>query len=322
MQREATGIAVVGPTASGKSDLALRLARPRGAEIVNFDSVQVYRGFDIGSAKLPEGERMGIPHHLIDHVQTDEEYSAGRFAREARAVLARMRSRGVMPVLVGGTGLYLEALLKGLFLNPGRSPRLRARLQGIVEKQGSLHLWRILARLDSRAAKTIHQNDTHKLVRAIEVCLLGKRPMTDQWRDSRDGLAGYRFLILGLNPIRESLYARIDARAAQMFEQGLVDEVRGLLAAGIPRTARPFGSLGYAQCLQYVDGNCTLNEAVDSTAQQTRRYAKRQLTWFRRRTPEARWFDAFGNSDQAGPWAEGEVQRWERRYGGAGAEST
>ena len=322
MQQDATGIAVVGPTASGKSDLALRLAGCRNAEIVNFDSVQVYRAFDIGSAKLTEGERMGIPHHLIDHVQADEAYSAGRFAREARAVLARMRSRGAMPLLVGGTGLYLEALLKGLFQNPGRSPQLRARLQGIAEKRGRRHLWRILGRFDSRAAETIHQNDTHKLVRAIEVCLLGRRPMTDQWRDSREGLAGYRFLILGLNPSRERLYARIDARAALMFERGLVEEVRGLLDAGVPRTARPFGSLGYAQCLQYVDGKCTLKEAVESTARQTRRYAKRQLTWFRRRTPEVRWFDAFGNSDQAGPWAEGEIRQWERRHGGAEAEGT
>ena len=315
MPQPAPAVAVVGPTASGKSDLALRLAQQFGGEIVNFDSVQVYRGFDIGTAKTPPLERLSIPHHLIDHVEPDQDYSAGQFARDARGVLSELGRRQVIPVLAGGTGLYLEALLKGLFRGPARSPELRERLQRAARNRPGGYLWRILAKLDHKAARAIHRNDTPKLVRAIEVCLLGKRPMTAQWQDSGKPLRGYSVLKLGLEPPREELYAKIDARASQMFEEGLVDEVRSLLRSGVPRTARPFGALGYAQCLKYLDGACSLEAAVASTSQQTRRYAKRQLTWFRRRTPGVRWLRAFGASDSAGRCAENEFLTWAQGNG-------
>lgn len=308
--RNAPGIAVVGPTASGKSDLALRLAHRFGGEIVNFDSVQVYSGFDIGTAKTPPAERLSIRHHLIDHVEPDQDYSAGQFARDARRVLSDLRGRGVLPVLAGGTGLYLEAVLKGLFRDPGRSPELRERLRRTARSRPEGYLWRILEKLDPVAARAIHPHDTPKLERAIEVCVLGKRPMTEQWRDSRNPLPGYSVLQLGLEPPREELYAKINARAAQMFGEGLVDEVRSLLRRGVPRSARPFGALGYAQCLQYLDGACSLEDAVTSTSLRTRQYAKRQLTWFRRRAPEVRWVRAFGASDAASSWAQNEFRRW------------
>lgn len=317
MPQDALGIAIVGPTASGKSDLALRLARRFGGEIVNFDSVQVYKGFDIGTAKPLPAERLAVRHHLIDHVEPDQYYSAGQFARDARAVLSEMRGRSVIPVLAGGTGLYLEAATKGLFRGPGKSPELRERLRRTAESRPEGYLRRILAKLDPKAARAIHAHDTPKLVRAIEVCLLGRRPMTEQWRDSRKPLPAYSILTLGLEPPRQALYAKIDTRAAWMFDTGLVDEVRSLLRSGIPRSSRPFGALGYAQCLRYLDGSCSLQDAVASTSLRTRQYAKRQLTWFRRRTPEVRWIRAFGSSQDAWKRAQNEFLAWARD----GAES-
>lgn len=301
---------MVGPTASGKSGLAVRLAARFGGEVVSFDSVQVYRHFDIGTAKIPLAERQGIPHHLLDHVEPGHAYSAGEFARDARAVLGRLLARDRMPVLAGGTGLYLEALVRGLFRGPQRDPALRERLQRRVEGKPEGYLWRILTRLDAEAARAIHRNDTPKLIRAIEVSLLGGRPMTQQWRVAGAQLQSHHLITLGLDPPRETLYQRIDRRAAQMFAGGLVGEVQGLLERGIPRAAPPFGSLGYAQCLQYLDGGCSLDDAVESTARHTRRYAKRQLTWFRNRTPGVRWWRGFGNTDSAAGWAESEFVAW------------
>lgn len=303
-------IVVVGPTASGKSELALCLAARLGGEVVNFDSVQVYRHFEIGTAKTPPNRRRGIPHHLLDHVEPGHAYSAGDFARDARAVLDRLHESNRLPVLAGGSGLYLEALLKGLFRGPARDPLLRERLRLRTKSKPAGHLWRILARLDPRAAGSIHRNDTPKLIRAIEVSLLGGRPMTEQWRDHGEPLHGYRVLTLGLDPPRDALYERIDRRAATMFCEGLADEARSLLQRGVPRSARAFGSLGYAQCLRHLDGRCSLDEAVESTAQQTRQYAKRQLTWFRHRTREVRWWHGFGDTDEAAEWAASKCTEW------------
>ena len=307
-------VAVVGPTASGKSEMAIRLAERFGGEVVNFDSVQVYRHFDIGTAKTPLNRRRGIPHHLVGHIEPDRAYSAGEFALDARSLLERLDARGRLPVLAGGTGLYLEALLRGLFRGPKENPALRERLRQKAESRPEGYLWRILSKLDPQAAESIHRNDTPKLVRAIEVSLLGGRPMTQQWEDSGVPLRGHRVLALGLEPPREALYARIDRRADLMFSEGLVEEARCLLQRGIPRTARAFGSLGYAQCLRYLDGGFSLPEAIESTARQTRRYAKRQLTWFRRRTPDVRWWQGFGDSNEAGEWAEGEFDEWLRTH--------
>ena len=303
-------IAVVGPTASGKSELALGLAARFGGEVVNFDSVQVYRRFEIGTAKTPPERRRGIPHHLLDHVEPNDSYSAGDYARDARALLGQLQSRSRLPVLAGGTGLYLEALLRGLFRGPTRDPVLRERLRLRAETRPAGHLWRILTKLDPSAAESIHRNDTPKLVRAIEVSLLGGRPMTQQWEDSGEPLRGYRVLALGLNPPRDALYERIDQRAATMFAEGLVEETRCLLQHGIPRSARAFGSLGYAQCLRHLDGLCSQEEAEESTVRQTRRYAKRQLTWFRHRTPGVRWWPGFGDTAGAAEWAAGEFADW------------
>ena len=310
MQATSPCIAVVGPTASGKSGLALELAERFRAEIVNFDSVQVYRQFDIGTAKTPDAERRGIPHHLVDHVAPADGYSAGDYARDAREVLGRLRDRGILPMLVGGTGLYLEALVKGLFHGPKRDPALRKRLDRTAETRPAGYLWRVLERLDRTAAAAIHPHDVPKLVRAIEVSLVGSRPITEQWQETAEPLQGFRMLTLGLDPSRELLYARINSRARKMFAAGLAEEVEGLLRSGVPRSARPFGALGYAQCVRYLDGKCSQEEAIESTAAQTRQYAKRQLTWFRRRTPDVRWVRDFGDSPEAIVQAADLVDGW------------
>lgn len=310
MPRESPSVVLIGPTAAGKSELALRLAERFKAEIVNYDSVQVYRGFDIGAAKTPPSERRGVPHHLIDHVEPTDAYSAGEYVRDARALLARMRADGRLPLLAGGTGFYLEALLQGLFPGPGKDRSLRDRLRRSAGRRPAGHLWLLLNRLDPDAAAAIHRNDEAKLIRAIEVTLLGGQPMTRQWRASREPLADYRVLTLGLDPPRQALYERIEARTRAMFADGLVAEVQRLLAKGVPRTARPFGSLGYAQCVRYLEGRCRLEEAVESTALQTRRYAKRQMTWFRHRTPNAQWRQAFGDSDETFRWAVAGIEAW------------
>lgn len=301
-------IAVVGPTASGKTALALALAERFAAEIVNCDAVQIYRGFDIGSAKLPPAERRGIPHHLLDAIDPQAVFTAGDYAREARAVLERLRKAGKVAVLAGGAGLYFSALARGLFAGPTRDAALRKRLERTAAAKPAGYLNRLLARLDPEAAARIHPNDTPKLIRAVEVSLRAGRPMSEQWRKGGEALAGYNLLLLGLSPARESLYARIDARAAAMFEQGLIDEVEGLLASGVGRGARAFGSLGYAQCLDCLDGKLSLSEAVEAAARATRRYAKRQLTWFRRREPETHWFEGFGDTPEAEAWAFEKVQ--------------
>ena len=312
MRAKSPCIAIVGPTASGKSDLALALAERFRGEIVNFDSVQVYRRFDVGTAKTPRAARRGIPHHLVDHVAPAGAYSAGAYARDARAVLQQLRDRGVLPVLAGGTGLYLEALVKGLFRGPQRDPALRERLQRTAETRPAGYLRRVLERLDRRAAASIHPHDTPKLIRAIEVSLVGSRPITEQWQETDEPLRGFRMLTLGLDPPRDALRARVESRARKMFAAGLVEEVQGLLRSGVPRSARPFGALGYAQCVRYLDGECSREEAIESTAVQTRQYAKRQMTWFRRRTPDVRWIQAFGDTPETVAQAADLVDSWLR----------
>jgi tRNA dimethylallyltransferase len=271
----------VGPTGSGKSDLALRIALVVGGEIVNCDSLQVYRGFNIGTAKVPAAERQGIPHHLIDVIEPAQLFTAGDYARLAEAVLREIAGRGRIPVLAGGTGFYLRALLDGLFPGPSRDETLRARLVRREESRtGSLH--RILKRLDPAAAARIHPNDKNKTMRALEVRLIEGRPLSSLFERGRAPLTGFRPIKLGLDPPRELLYARLNARTSAIFERGLVDEVRQLLAAGVSRGAKPFESLGYKQALQVVEGSLTLEQALESAQLETRRYAKRQITWFRK----------------------------------------
>ncbi len=287
-------VATVGPTGSGKSDLGIRIAREFGGEVVNCDSLQVYRYFDIGTAKMPERERGGIPHHLLDIINPDEVFTAGDYARVGRAVLADITGRRRLPVVVGGTGFYLRALLEGLFPGPERNEVLRSRLAGREARYpGWLH--RLLNRCDPASAAKIHPADVQKLVRACEVLLLTHRPLTELF-ERRDALEGYRTLKLGIDPPREALYERLNARCARMFDEGLIDEVRGILARGYSETVKPLESHGYKQALQLLKGELDLHQAVDDAQRNTRRYAKRQWTWFRR-DPEVVWLKGFGQDE-------------------------
>ena len=287
-------VTVVGPTGSGKSELALRLAEEFSGEIVNCDSLQVFRHFDIGTAKLPPAARRGIAHHLIDIADPDRLFTAGEYARLSRQAIAGISARGRLPIVAGGTGFYLRALLEGLFAGPSRDPDLRLRLGAReTRRPGSLH--RLLKRFDSEAAGRIHPHDVPKVTRAMEVCLLTRRPVSQLFREGRDALTGYRVLKLGLLPDRDALYERLDARCEAMFAGGLIEELRGILALGFAPSAKPFESHGYKQALQCLSGELNLHNAIFYARRNTRNYAKRQLTWFRRE-PGLEWLKGFGDS--------------------------
>ena len=286
-------VVVLGPTASGKTSLALALARRLGGEIISCDSVAMYRDFEIGTAKPTRAEREEIPHHLIDIVDPQAEVSAGDYARLARQALNNIIERGHLPIISGGTGLYLRALLEGLFAGPQRSEELRGWLRERADKRGANYLHRILRRLDPASAARIHANDIPKVIRAIEVSLAARRPMAELWQEGREPLTGFRILRFGLNPDREALYARINARARKMFDEGLIAETEKLLAK-YGGTARPLSSLGYKQAAQFLRGECDRQSAMLAAQQAHRNYAKRQVTWFRRET-EVRWFAGFGD---------------------------
>jgi tRNA dimethylallyltransferase len=289
-------VAVAGPTGSGKSELALQIAEKFHGEIVNCDSLQVYRHFDTGTAKLPVEERRGIPHHLIDILDPDQLCTAGEYSRLARATIAQVSERGRLPILAGGTGFYLRASLEGLFEGPSRDQPLRDRLaEREARRPGSLH--RLLTRFDSTAALKIHANDIPKVTRALEICLLTRQPATRLFQQGRDALKGYRTLKLGLLPDRETLNARLDARCTWMFEHGLVEEVRNILALGFSRECKPFESHGYKQAMQLIEGELSPRDAVFYAQRNTRHYAKRQITWFRRER-ELQWLKGFGDAPQ------------------------
>jgi tRNA dimethylallyltransferase len=268
------------------------LAGEFGGEIVNCDSLQLYRGFDIGTAKTPEAQREGIRHHMIDVLDPAEGYSAGDYARSARAIIAQVSARGRLPIVAGGTGFYLRALLDGLPKLPEKDDAVRRRIVAReTRRPGSMH--RILRRLDSAAAARIHPNDIHKLIRALEVRLLTGAPAPA--RERSDALLGYATLKLGLNPDRKVLHEVLDARAREMFHSGLLAEVRGMIAAGCSGDEKPFESLGYHQAVEHLRGGLTLEQAIASTQIETRQYAKRQWTWFRR-DAEIVWLNGFGSS--------------------------
>ncbi len=293
MSSEPLLVVILGPTGSGKTALSLALAERFHGEIVNCDSVAMYREFEIGTAKPTPAERARAPHHLLDFVGPAGYITAGEYARKARDVLQEIRSREALPIVVGGTGLYLRALLEGLFAGPQRSDELRERLRQRAAERGSPHLHRILRRLDPVAAAKIHANDLPKLVRAIEICLASRTKMTEMWKQGRDPLRGFRIVRIGLDPDRNVLYQRINQRAQRMFDAGLVEETRILLARH-GEAARPLAALGYKQAVQLLRGEIDHGTAVQAAQQAHRNYAKRQMTWFRRE-PDAAWLAGFGD---------------------------
>jgi len=285
-------VAIAGPTGSGKTALSLALAELFGGEIVNCDSVAVYREFYIGTAKPTPEERARAPHHLLDILSPNEYMTAGDYARRGREALNDIASRGRLPIVVGGTGLYLRALLEGLFAGPERSDKLRERLRSREKERGPAHLHRVLRRFDAAAAARIHENDTPKVIRALEVCIAGRAPMSELWKQGRHALTGFRILRIGLNPERNALYTRINERCRGMFEAGLVEETRVLMEK-YPK-AWALSSLGYKQAAQYLRGEIDMKLAIWAAQQSHRNYAKRQLTWFRRE-PEMKWVNGFGD---------------------------
>ena len=290
-------IAIVGPTASGKSTLGIEVALHVSGEIINCDSVQVYKGIQIATAKVPIQERKGVRHHLIDFVSPETNYTAGDWARDAAAKIDEIESRGKVPLLVGGTGFYLRSLRRPLFPSPETDDSLRQRINKIREKRGAEYLHRILRRLDPPAAKQLFPRDWPRVQRAIEVRLQTGRPMSDQKEDRPEPHESSRRLrILALNPPRSNLYQRINERTEKHFATGLVQEVKGLLASGVPAGSNALGAHGYRRVVEYLQGKRDLPSAVEQTRVDVRRYAKRQLTWFRHE-PNVEWFAGFGEEN-------------------------
>ena len=288
-------VAILGPTAVGKSALAIALAERFTGEIISCDSTAVYRGFDIGTDKVPITEQHGIPHHLIDVVEPTDIYTAADYARDASRTIREIQSRGHLPFVVGGTGFYYRALTRGLFPGPGRDEALRARLDAVAARKGTPYLQRWLAKRDPSSARRIQPNDRMRLVRALEVLALTDRPLTEHFAATASPIADMRVLAIALRQPAEETSRRVTRRVEQQFETGLLDEMRGLLARGVPEQARPFGGLVYRQALEHLHG--VRDEAATRSliAQENRRYARRQLIWFRKE-PNLQWFDGPGES--------------------------
>jgi len=305
-------VAIVGPTASGKSALGVKLAERFGGEVVACDSTQLYRGFDVGTAKPSSTERRGVPHHLIDVLGPEESATAGGYREFSLQILDELRTHKRLPVFTVGTGLYLRALLEGLADVPQRSKELRERLRASMEEHAGGYLHRILKRLDPEAAQKIAPADEQKLIRAVEVCILTRRPISEVHRGGRIPLEGWSVLKVGLMPPREELNARIHARTDAMLERGWMPEVQALLESGLSESAKPFDFIGYRELRAVLRGELSLEEARSTIRQATRQYAKRQVTWFRKE-PGVRWFSGFGDdaSMQAGviEWLHGEGLR-------------
>jgi len=287
-------VVILGPTASGKSALGIDLAERLGGEILVCDSTQVYRHFDIGTAKVPPADRHGIPHHLVDLVEPNEVFTAGQYRQRAMEVLEDLRRRNKLPVITAGTGLYLRALLEGLADAPTRSEELRERLRERVRRHGPASLHRLLARIDSEAAARIAPRDTQKIIRAIEMRILAGKSVAEIHRSGRSPLQGYDVRKIGLLPVRAQLYARIDARVEAMMAAGWMTEVRELIRRGVPAEAKAFQFIGYSDLRRQIEGKRNPAEVVPAIQQATRRFAKRQITWFRKE-PRVHWLTGFGD---------------------------
>jgi tRNA dimethylallyltransferase len=290
-------VAILGPTATGKSALGVGLAERFDGEVVSCDSTAVYRGFDIGTDKVSLDEQRGIPHHMIDVADPREEYSAARYAREAAAVIRDLTRRGKLPILVGGTGLYYRALTRGFFPGPARDTPLRARLEAIAAKRGVERLHRWLARVDSASAVRIQPRDLKRIIRALEVYLLTGRPITEHFADTVSYLPEYSITAFALSIPAEEIADRVARRVDAQLQRGLFDEIRGLLASGVPETAHPFTGLVYRQALEYLKGVRGFDETRELIVRENRRYARRQLIWFRKE-PNLRWIYAAGQREE------------------------
>ena len=288
-------IAIVGPTASGKSELGIEMALRFGGEIINCDSVQVYREIEIATAKIPMHERRGVPHHLIDFVPPDVNFTAGDWAREAEQKIEEIEARGHVAFLVGGTGFYLRALREPFFPSPKTDEQLRRRLTEIREQRGAEHLHRMLRRLDNQSAIKLTERDWPRVQRALEVRLqTGKRMSEQSSARAKPPTCAARIHVLALFPPRAELYERINHRAESHFAAGLVDEARRLLDEGVPANSNALGAHGYRRVVEFLSGEHTLVSAIEQTKLDVRHYAKRQLTWFRREKG-VEWFEGFGD---------------------------
>ena len=286
-------LAIVGPTATGKSALGVAMAQRFGGEIVSCDSTAVYRGFDIGTDKVPASERRGVPHHMIDVVEPVEEYSAARYAREASAVIRDISSRGRLPIVVGGTGLYYRALTRGMFEGPGRNESLRRRLERVAARRGASCLHRWLGKVDPPSAERIQIPDVKRLVRALEVWIVTGRPLTGHFAATSSPLADYDITTVALRIPEEDTTARVAKRVDAQFARGLLDEIRALLARGVPETALPFTGLVYRQALEHLHGVRDEAATRELIVRENRKYSRRQLIWFRKE-PNLRWIYAAG----------------------------
>jgi tRNA dimethylallyltransferase len=290
-------VAVLGPTATGKSALGIAIARAHGGEIINCDSTAVYRGFDIGTDKLPPHDRRGVPHHVIDIVDPTDEYTAAQYAKDAAAAVRDIHARGRLPIVVGGTGFYYRALTRGLFPGPGRDASVRARLDRIADRRGVERLHAVLNRVDHDSAVRIQPRDRKRIVRALEVYFLTGRPLTEHFADTQSPIADADVVAIGLRLPAAVISERVTRRVDEQFDRGLLDEIRGMLERGVPENARPFGGLVYRQALEQLHGVRDERATRALIAQENRRYARRQLTWFRKEQGLT-WFDGPGGSEE------------------------
>ena len=291
-------VAIVGPTATGKSTLAIKVAQRFNGEVVSCDSTAVYKGFDIGTDKVSMSERQGIPHHLIDVVDGSCYYSAAQYARDAKVAIENITERGRLPILVGGSGLYYRALTRGLFDGPGRDDQIRTRLTRIAGRRGVEYLHRLVGRVDPASAKRIQQRDQKRLIRALEVYYLTGRPLTDHFDSTRSPIDAYHVIPFALHLAAEEISRRVKDRVYEQFQLGIIDDINSLLDGGLSRASLPFGGLVSRQVLEYLDGVRDEQATRDLIAQENRRYAKRQLIWFRKE-PNLRWINVSGERPDA-----------------------